>query len=149
MRSLPCPFECAFSKKKDSKNDWQVYTVLQTDLYIVCDLSKLDDRGCLGAPDRLIEIISAKNAKRGTKEKFEIYPEHGVREYWIVNPNDENVTHYSLRSALCKPRPPSHQFTSFLIKSLRIRGLRPFSALHFALCTLQAQGRHPLNLHHS
>jgi Uma2 family endonuclease len=62
----------------------------------VCDLSKLDDRGCIGAPDLIIEIISPKNPKRDLKDKFEIYQEHGVREYWIVNPNDENVNVFVL-----------------------------------------------------
>jgi Uma2 family endonuclease len=86
------PSDVRLPKNKDSKSDKQIYTVLQPDLYIVCDLSKLDDRGCLGAPDLVIEIVSAKNSKRDVKDKFEIYQEHGVREYWIVNPNDENVT---------------------------------------------------------
>lgn len=90
------PSDVRFPKNNDSKSDKQVYTVLQPDLYIVCDLSKLDDRGCLGAPDLVIEIISAKNSKRDIKDKFEIYQEHGVREYWIVNPNDENVTVFVL-----------------------------------------------------
>ena len=90
------PSDVRFPKNKDSKSDKQVYTVLQPDIYIVCDHSKLDDRGCLGAPDLVIEIISAKNSKRDVKDKFEIYQEHGVREYWIINPNDENVTVFVL-----------------------------------------------------
>lgn len=77
-------------------DDGQIYTVLQPDLYVVCDLSKLDDRGCVGAPDLIIEIVSPKNSKRDTHDKFNIYQEHGVREYWIVNPNDENVTVFVL-----------------------------------------------------
>lgn len=81
---------------KSDKNDKTIYTVVQPDLYVVCDLSKLDDRGCLGAPDFIIEIVSAQNPKRDIKDKFEIYQEHGVREYWIVNPNDENVNVFVL-----------------------------------------------------
>ena len=65
-------------------------------MQMVCDLSKLDDRGCLGAPDLIIEIVSPKNSKRDIKDKFEIYQEHGIREYWIVNPNDENVSVFVL-----------------------------------------------------
>ena len=90
------PSDVRFPKDRISKDDQLVYTVLQPDLYIVCDLSKIDARGCLGAPDMIIEIISAKNSKRDIKDKFEIYQEHGVREYWIVNPNDENVTVFVL-----------------------------------------------------
>ncbi len=90
------PSDVRFPKNKDSTTDKLVYTVLQPDLYIVCDLSKIDARGCLGAPDLIIEIISPKNPKRDLKDKFEIYQQHGVREYWIVNPNDENVNVFVL-----------------------------------------------------
>ena len=64
---------------------------MQPDLYVVCDLSKMDDKGCLGAPDFIIEIVSPGSSKRDINDKFEIYQEHGVREYWIVNPNDKNI----------------------------------------------------------
>ncbi len=90
------PSDVRFPKDRKSLEDKQVYTVLQPDLYVVCDLTKLDDRGCLGAPDLVIEIVSPKNSKRDVKDKFDIYQQHGVREYWIVNPNDENVTVFVL-----------------------------------------------------
>jgi Uma2 family endonuclease len=63
---------------------------------VVCNLLKLDDRGCIGAPDLIIEIISPTNSQRDTKDKFEIYQSHGVREYWIVSPNDELVNVFVL-----------------------------------------------------
>jgi Uma2 family endonuclease len=90
------PSDVRFPKDRKSQEDKQVYTVLQPDLYIVCDLSKLDDKGCLGAPDLIIEIVSPKNALRDTRDKFNIYQEQGVREYWIVNPSDENVNVFVL-----------------------------------------------------
>ncbi|MCX6278450.1 MAG: Uma2 family endonuclease [Bacteroidetes bacterium] len=90
------PSDVRFPKNRKSQDDKLVYTVLQPDLYIVCDLSKIDDRGCLGAPDMIIEIISPKNSQRDTRDKFEIYQEYGVREYWIVSPNDETVTVFVL-----------------------------------------------------
>jgi len=90
------PSDVRFPKNKKSQADQDIYTVVQPDLYIVCDLSKLDDRGCLGAPDLIIEIISGKNAKRDIRDKFNIYEQHGVKEYWIVNPNDENVNVFVL-----------------------------------------------------
>jgi Uma2 family endonuclease len=95
-KGFAAPSDVRFPTNKKGTADHQIYTVLQPDLYIVCDLSKIDDRGCLGAPDMVIEIVSAKSSKRDTKDKFEIYQEHGVREYWIVNPNDENVTVFVL-----------------------------------------------------
>ena len=95
-KGFAAPSDVRFPKNRKSLDDKQVYTVLQPDLYIVCDLSKIDARGCLGAPDMIIEIISPKNSKRDTRDKFNIYQENGVREYWIVNPNDENVTVFVL-----------------------------------------------------
>jgi Uma2 family endonuclease len=90
------PSDVRFPKDNKNKDDKLVYTVLQPDIFVVCDLSKLDDRGCLGAPDMIIEIVSPKNSKRDLKDKFEIYQQFGVREYWIVNPNDENVNVFVL-----------------------------------------------------
>ncbi len=90
------PSDVRLPNDKIHKDDKQIYSVVQPDLYIVCDLSKLDDRGCLGAPDLIIEIVSANNSRRDIKDKFDLYQEHGVREYWIVNPNDENVSVFFL-----------------------------------------------------
>jgi len=90
------PSDVRFPKDKTAIGNKQIYTVLQPDLYVVCDLSKLDDQGCLGAPDLIIEIVSPKNSQRDTKDKFLIYQKHGIREYWIVNPNDENVNVFVL-----------------------------------------------------
>jgi Uma2 family endonuclease len=101
LRNKPCkiyhaPSDVRFPANKKNQADKKVYTVLQPDLYIVCDLSKIDARGCLGAPDMIIEIISPQNSQRDTKDKFEIYQSHGVREYWIVHPNDETVNVFVL-----------------------------------------------------
>ncbi len=90
------PSDVRLPKKKNNRDENQTYTVVQPDIYIVCDSSKLDEKGCLGAPDMVIEIISPKNSKRDLKDKFEIYQENGVREYWIVQPNDETVTVFIL-----------------------------------------------------
>ena len=90
------PSDVRLPKGKSEKDNKDIYTVVQPDLYVVCDLSKLDDRGCVGAPDLIIEIVSAGNSKRDIKDKFDIYQEHGVREYWIVNPNDEIVNVFVL-----------------------------------------------------
>jgi Uma2 family endonuclease len=95
-RAYHAPSDVRFPEKASNMGDHQIFTVVQPDLYVVCDLSKLDDNGCLGAPDFIIEIVSAGNSKRDIHDKFEIYQRHGVREYWIVNPNDENVTVFLL-----------------------------------------------------
>ena len=90
------PSDVRFLSKGSDKSDKAIDTVVQPDIYVVCDLSKLDDKGCLGAPDLIIEIISPKNVRRDVKEKFEVYQEHGVREYWIVNPEAEYVSVFVL-----------------------------------------------------
>ena len=90
------PSDVRLPTSEQTKGDKQIYTIVQPDLFVVCDLSKLDDRGCLGAPDLVIEIISPKNSKRDLKDKFEIYQQYGVREYWIVKPNDEVVNVFVL-----------------------------------------------------
>ena len=85
------PSDVRLPENINKKSDKQIYTVVQPDLYIVCDSTKLDKQGCLGAPDMIIEIVSPKNADHDIKYKFKIYENHGVKEYWIVNPNDKNV----------------------------------------------------------
>lgn len=79
-----------------STPEQEVYTVVQPDLFVVCDLQKLDDRGCLGAPELIIEIISASNKKHDFDTKFHLYEEAGVLEYWIVFPNEKVVNVFDL-----------------------------------------------------
>ncbi len=90
------PSDVRLPGSEQTKDDKQIYTVVQPDLFVVCDLSKIENNSCLGAPDFIIEIISAKNSQRDTRDKFNIYQEHRVPEYWIVNPNDENVNVFVL-----------------------------------------------------
>lgn len=89
------PFDVRLPEGRN-KDDHEIYTVVQPDICVVCDLRKLDEKGCLGAPDFIIEIVSPGNSKKDVKDKFEIYQKQGVREYWIVNPNDENVNVFVL-----------------------------------------------------
>jgi Uma2 family endonuclease len=67
-------------------------TVVQPDLVVVCDPGKLDDRGCKGAPELVIEILSPDSVARDQKEKFLLYEQAGVMEYWLVHPTDRIVT---------------------------------------------------------
>ncbi len=83
----------------DKKKDEEIITVVQPDICVVCDESKLDERGCCGAPDLVIEILSPGNSKKEVKLKFELYEEAEVREYWIVNPVEENLIVYKLTQA--------------------------------------------------
>ncbi len=71
-------------------------TVVQPDLCVICDESKLDELGCAGAPDLVVEILSPGNSTKEMREKFRVYEEAGVREYWIVNPAEKVVLIYIL-----------------------------------------------------
>lgn len=79
-----------------SRKDGQDTTVVQPDLCVICDENKLDEQGCAGAPDLIVEILSPGNSKKEMREKFSVYEEAGVREYWLVNPLDRVVLIYKL-----------------------------------------------------
>jgi len=93
---FPAPFDVRLPKNGE-KADEQIYTVVQPDICIVCDLSKLDKRGCIGAPDLVVEIQSASTSKFDLNEKFYLYETHGVREYWVVFPYEECVEVFLLQ----------------------------------------------------
>ena len=91
------PFDVRLLDKKKSTNDNEIFTVVQPDLCVICDEKKLDDRGCLGAPDLVIEILSPGNSNKEMKYKFDLYQEAGVQEYWIVNPENKTLFIYILK----------------------------------------------------
>ncbi len=78
------------SKKTDEEGE-EVSTVVQPDILVVCDPDKLDEHGCCGAPDFIIEIVSPSTASKDNIKKTAIYQHHGVKEYWIVHPVDRLV----------------------------------------------------------
>ena len=92
------PFDVRLTPLKKNKTN-KVYTVVQPDLCVICDLDKLDDKGCVGAPDLIIEILSPGNSRKEMKEKYEVYQENGVKEYWLVESVDKCVFVYVLNEA--------------------------------------------------
>jgi Uma2 family endonuclease len=80
---FPAPFGVRLFPKDDLSDD----TVVEPDIVVVCDPSKLDERGCNGAPDLAIEILSPSNRYHDKLVKFQKYLAAGVREYWIVDPD--------------------------------------------------------------
>jgi len=91
------PFDVRFPTNGETANN-KIYTVVQPDICVVCDLSKLDDAGCCGAPDMVVEILSPSTGKRDLNEKFALYEKHGVKEYWIVYPDSKAVTVFLLQN---------------------------------------------------
>ena len=88
-RIYEAPFDVRLKKNKGS--DSEVDTVVQPDISVFCDLSKLDDRGAIDAPDLVVEITSDSTMKKDYNEKFNLYEENGVQEYWIVNPDSNSM----------------------------------------------------------
>lgn len=89
------PFDVRLTHFSTTKNK-EITTVVQPDICVICDPTKLDDQGCLGAPDLIIEILSPGNSKKEMKDKYEIYEETGVREYWLVSPIERSVQVFQL-----------------------------------------------------
>jgi len=79
-----------------SKSHDKLDTVVQPDIVIICDAEKLDEQGCNGAPDIVVEILSPGNSRKEMKEKFVLYEASVVPEYWIVDHSNETVIIYSL-----------------------------------------------------
>ncbi len=77
-------------------SDNYVETVVQPDIVVICDKNKLDERGCNGAPDLIIEISSPSTGKNDLTIKFDLYQRHGVKEYWIVHPAEKTVLVFKL-----------------------------------------------------
>jgi Uma2 family endonuclease len=90
LKGKPCklfiaPFDVRLNA--DTYDD----TVVQPDLLIVCDRSKLNDKCCVGAPDMVIEILSQSTGRHDKFVKFKLYQDAGVREYWMVDPDTKTV----------------------------------------------------------
>ena len=91
LRNKPCkvfqaPFDVLLPDYSGVKN-----TVVQPDITVVCDESKITKAGCTGAPDLIVEVISKSSVKKDLHEKYEIYEKAGVKEYWIVQPQDRSL----------------------------------------------------------
>ena len=91
------PFDVRFPKNPEKTADDQIYTVVQPDICVVCDLSKLSERGCLGAPDMVIEILSLSSQRYDFRDKFNIYEAGGVKEYWVVSPKEKGINVFILQ----------------------------------------------------
>lgn len=98
-------FYAPFDVRLPSKSG-EIITVVQPDLCVICDRSKIDDKGCLGAPDLVVEILSPGNSKKEMNLKFSLYEESGVSEYWVVDPSEKFILIYSLENGEYISRKP-------------------------------------------
>lgn len=88
--------------EKDSDTPQDVRTVVEPDLSVVCDRSKLDEHGCKGAPDLVIEILSSSTRRHDRLVKLRLYQRAGVREYWIVDPETRSVMVFLLENGFLR-----------------------------------------------
>jgi len=126
------PFDVRLLSSKKSKSDKSITTVVQPDLCVICDPSKIDERGCLGAPDWIIEILSPRNSSKDLREKFDVYEKSGVKEYWVVYPNDQTVMVYMLNEkrkyeGILKPYIRADKISPATLPGLKIDLTRVFS----------------------
>jgi Uma2 family endonuclease len=91
------PFDVRLPRNGETADD-RIYTVVQPDVCVICDPAKIDDRGCLGAPDLAVEVQSLATAKYDLNDKFRLYEEVGVREYWVVFPYEKGILQFILQA---------------------------------------------------
>jgi len=99
LKNKPCnlyhaPFDVVLPVHNQNKDT--ATTVVQPDLCIICDLDKIDRAGCTGPPDLIIEILSPSTSNKDLNDKYSIYEESGVKEYWIVMPNEKLIEVFHL-----------------------------------------------------
>lgn len=98
----PCEvYPAPFAVKLFSEND---KNVVEPDISVICDPNKLTDRGCTGAPDWIVEIVSPSNSSHDYVRKLNLYMDAGVKEYWIVNPVEREIFVYFLEQDKFKVR---------------------------------------------
>ena len=98
----PAPFAARlFEVDGDTPDD--VDTMVEPDISVVCDKSKLDDHGCKGAPDMVVEVLSPSTQRHDRLIKLGLYQRAGVREYWIVDPGNKTVQVLTLTNGLLLP----------------------------------------------
>jgi Uma2 family endonuclease len=99
LQGKPCkvyvaPFDVRLPRKDEA--DAKVKTVVHPDLSVICDQSRLDKLGCRGAPDWIVEVLSSSTTLKDMNTKRSLYEQHGVREYWIIHPEERWLMVYTL-----------------------------------------------------
>lgn len=118
------PFDVRLPLPKNKVKGDKITTVIQPDLCVVCDTSKLDKQGCVGAPDLIVEILSPGNSKREMRDKYELYEEAGVLEYWVIDPARRHVLTYRLKDgqfvSASRPLSDEDTLTAIIFEDLKI-----------------------------
>jgi Uma2 family endonuclease len=96
-QAFSAPFDVRlYDRNKSLLANKEIMTVVQPDICVICDETKLDEQGCNGSSDWIIEILPKGNSKKEVKTKYCLYAENGVKEYWLVFPYAEVIQQYVL-----------------------------------------------------
>jgi Uma2 family endonuclease len=90
-RVFPSPFDVVLSSPSGKQNN-----VVQPDISVICDLSKITEKGCMGAPDLVVEVVSKSSVNKDLHENYVLYEQHGVMEYWLVLPAERSLIIFTL-----------------------------------------------------
>jgi Uma2 family endonuclease len=101
----PAPFDVFLF---DNETLESCRNIVQPDISVICDKNKLTDKGCVGAPDLIIEIVSPYNPNSDYIRKLNLYDHFKVREYWIVNPTNNSILVYKLDENLQYSAPDTY-----------------------------------------
>jgi len=129
LRKKPCkvfigPFDVRLPKARRKGNEL-IDTVVQPDVCVICDENKIDEAGRLGAPDWIIEILSPHTSAKDLREKFDVYEQSEVKEYWVVHPVEATVLVFILNpegryESRVKPFVRTDKMTPITIPGLEI-----------------------------
>ena len=114
---LPCkaiaaPFAVYIGGNEDN------YNYVEPDISVICDETKLTDKGCVGAPDWIIEIVSPSSIQNDYMSKLSLYERSGVREYWIVNPDSQMVRIYLFATGEAAAHTREYTFNDYIPVSI-------------------------------
>ena len=127
LEGHPCtmyaaPFDVLLPDRAGQDED-DVVTVVQPDISVICNPGKLTDKGCTGAPDWIIEILSPYTSKKDMTVKFDLYQRHRVREYWIVDPGNRYIHVYLLNEDGRYPEDPEVYLKDAVVPCTVLEGL--------------------------
>ena len=117
---FPAPFDVVLPSASEEKLD----TVVQPDITIICDSSKITAKGCMGSPDMVVEVVSKGSIRKDLHEKFALYEQHAINEYWLVLPSERSLIIFTLNDkGIYQPSKPltrGDQATSSILTGLSI-----------------------------
>jgi len=95
---------------EEGQDESKAINVVQPDISIICNKKKLTDKGCVGAPEMIIEVVSEYNPSHDYVRKLNLYNQFKVKEYWIVNPYEESIVIYTYKDNIGYSSPKVYTF---------------------------------------